>query len=276
MQRSAIRAPISTIIIMLVCAYFARSALQIELSEREFETGYAQDLSLLVVPPILGVLMFPILRSHRKSLMKMLSPQRLNLRIILAAIAIGLLARIFHWGKIVFTVSTGYVSNSDPAAVVGPAFSWNCPPSHIFLLGLLVWIVITPVIEEVIHRGLIQTPLMRRGRWTAILISAAIFAVFHKPESMPFVFLFGMVFGIQFANCRSLWATIITHATYDGLIQFDSRCLNGAWNPPIENTPILESAILSFAVLALSATAIIVLLKRAGAVNAPRHSHQLK
>jgi membrane protease YdiL (CAAX protease family) len=273
MQQSAIRAPIFAIIIMLVCAYVARAALEIELAKRGFESSYAADLSLLVVPLVLGVLMFPILRSNWQALMQLLSPQGINLRMILVAIAIGLLARTISWSKLVFSASTGLVSSSDPAAIVGPLFSWNCPPMQVFLLGLVVWIVITPVIEEVVHRGLIQSSLMHRGRWTAILVSALIFAAFHPPDSIPFVFLFGIVFAVQFANSQTLWTAIITHATYDGLIQFDWRCLRGTWNPRIEDTPMIETAAISAATLLLSGAAIVWLLKKTGAHNAPRPTH---
>ena len=273
MQQSAIRAPIFAIIIMLVCAYAARAALEIKLGERGIETSYAADLSLLVVPLILGVLMFPILRSNWQPLMRLVSPQGINLRMVIIAFAIGLLARIISWSELVFTVSTGLVSNSDPATIVGPVFSWNCPPLQVFLLGLVVWIVITPMIEEVVHRGLIQSSLMHRGRWTAILVSALIFAAFHPPYSIPFVFLFGIVFGVQFANSQTLWTAIITHATYDGLIQFDWRCLRGTWNPRIEDTPMILTAAISAATLLLSGAAIIWLLKKTGARSTPQSSH---
>lgn len=273
MQQSAIRAPVISIIIMLACAYVARAALEIELAKRGFETSYAADLSLLVVPLILGVLMFPILWSNWQPLMRLVSPQGINLRMVIIAFAIGLLARIISWSELVFTVSTGLVSNSDPAAIVGPVFSWNCPPLQVFLLGLAVWIVITPVIEEVVHRGLIQSSLMPRGRWTAILVSALIFAAFHPPYSIPFVFLFGIVFAVQFANSQTLWTTIISHTTYDGLIQFDWRCLRGTWNPRIEDTPMIEAVVLSSAALLLSTAAVVILLKKTEARNAPRSSH---
>ena len=273
MQQSAIRAPIFAIIIMLVCAYVARAALEIEFAKRGFETSYAADLSVLVVPLILGVLMFPILRSNWQALMQLLSPRGISLRMVIIAFAIGLLARIISWSELVFAGSTGLVSNSDPAAIVGPVFSWNCPPLQVFLLGLVVWIVITPVIEEVVHRGLIQSSLMPRGRWIAILVSALIFAAFHPPDSIPFVFLFGIVFAVQFANSQTLWTTIISHATYDGLIQFDWRCLRGTWNPSIEDTPMIGTAAISAATLLLSAAAIVWLLKKTGARSSPQSSH---
>ena len=41
------------------------------------------------------------------------------------------------------------------------------------------------------------------------------------------VFLMGVVLGTQFWNTRTLWTTIVTHATYNGLVQFDWRCLTG-------------------------------------------------
>ena len=192
------------------------------------------------------------------------------MRLVLTAIAIGVLARVAYWCQLLGSIAFGLLTNSDPAAIPGPLVSFGCPPAHVFLLGLLVWTGLVPVIEEVINRGLIQSTLMDRGHWFAIIVSALLFAAFHTPASMPFVFIFGIVFAMQFANTRTLLTTIITHATYDGLIQFDWRCVQGNWNPPIGDTPMLGLGVTYLLGLIVSCAAIAWLLTRAGVRETPR------
>jgi hypothetical protein len=75
--------------------------------------------------------------------------------------------------------------------------------------------------EETVNRGLLQSAFAHKGPLTAILISAVFFTALHPPSSYWFVFLMGLVIGTQFWLTGSLWTTIITHATYNGLAQLD-------------------------------------------------------
>jgi len=113
---------------------------------------------------------------------------------------------------------------------------------------------------------------MKRGRVFAIIVSAVIFAIFHPPATIPLAFVFGIVLGVQFLNTKTLWAVIITHATYDLLIVLDWRCLHTVWNPPVTALPMVGLAVASLSSFAIASAAIIFLLKQTGSGthNAPR------
>jgi len=226
----SVRRSLAAVLIFQVLALFIRSYVQLALQRRGLDPYFARDLSYLVVPPILIVFMLPIIRANMNLLRHTLDPTRINLQIVLAAIAIGVIARLVWWLQLFARTLFEQIRNSAGDDIAAPVFSFSCPPPAAMLVALLVFGCLIPFIEEAINRGLIQSWLMPRGRWTAILVSAMIFALFHAPASIPLAFVAGIVFGIQFAMTKTLWSTIITHATYDVLIIFDWRCLNGVWN----------------------------------------------
>lgn len=259
--RQAIHAPIVAILIMQTAALFARSFLRIELQERGYDPQFAGDLSYLIVPLILAVLMYPILTQHKAFLLDLFRLQRPGLRLVLAAIGVGTLMRIAWWCQLIVRISFGITSNSDPTAVAGPIFTFGCPPEYVLLLGLLVMAVLIPVIEEIVHRGLIQSSLVHRGQAQAIILSALIFSVFHPLASIPWTFIAGIILGIQFWNSGTLWISMITHATYNGLAQIDWRCSNGTWSPPASDLPLAGLGIASLIGLALSFVGIGLLIR---------------
>jgi len=270
MQQSSVRAPLIAVIIFNICALLVRAYLQIELGERGYHVNFAKDLSYLIVPPILALLLWPVVRRNRHALLRCFDIHRLTMRLVLNAVGIGLLARAAFWCALVFSVATGIATNANPAAIEGPVFRFGCPPAHEFALALLVWILLIPISEEVVHRGLIQSSLMPRGRHTAIILSALIFMAFHRPAAMPVALLLGIVMAIQFVESGTLWAPIITHAAYDGLTQLDWRCLQGVWNPLPADTPLMAPAIGSLCGLVATIGGIAWLLAKTGARRAPR------
>lgn len=270
MQQAAIRAPVFAVLIFMLCALFLRSYLNINLGHRGLNAEFARDLSYLIVPPTLALLLWPIIRANKAALLDLFDPRALGVRIVLQAIAIGLLARLAYWCQLVFIVATGLTSSGDPNAVAGPQFTFSCPSPLPLLVGLLVWLLLVPIVEEVVHRGLIQSSLLRHGRRTAILVSALLFTAFHKPEAMPVALIMGIVFAIQFDRSRVLWPCLLTHATYDGLILFDWRCLRGQWNPPADSLPLVQPAAWSLIGLLAASAAIVLLLAKTGARDAPR------
>ncbi len=271
-RKKTARFLIIAIMIFQTFALFTQIVLQKRLQEGGLDLTFARNLSYLIVPPMLAALMVTILRTNKELLIRILSKRALSVRIILTAIAIGVLARIAWWSQIFFRFSVGLIQNPDPAAIEGPIFTFACPPPVPMLLALLVWGCLVPVTEEVINRGLIQSWLMHRGRVYAIGVSAFIFAIFHPLAAIPLALVFGIVLGVQFANTRTLWAVIITHATYDLLIQFDWYCLRVIWNPPATELPMTGLAVASLGSLIVTIASIVYLLGRteSGARYAPR------
>ena len=222
----------------------------------------AADLSYLVVPPILFVLLFPLWKTEKQFLADQFEIRDLTLRLIGRAIAIGLLIRILWWSQVVAGGSFGFYSSTDPNAIVGPIFSFQCAAPENILLGFIIMAMIVPFIEEIINRGFFQTALYRRGPVFAIVVSSMIFALFHRVDTWPTVFLIGLVFGTQYRTTRSLWSSMVTHATINGLIQIDWRCLSGQWNPRPEELPLLVPGVSAVLVFASSLPMLLFLLHK--------------
>lgn len=276
-QPPGLRIPVRTviaIILVLVFALFVRSYIQLELRALDFETGYARDLSYLLVLPILVLLLLPLIRDHKAFCLRILDRHRLTVRLVFSAVALGVVMRIMWWSQLIARVSLGLARNNDPTAVIGPEFSFDCPRPQVLGLGLLVMALLVPVVEEFLNRGVLQSAFVHKGKPTAILVSATIFTVLHTPASYAFVFVMGVVLGLQFWNTQTLWTSMITHGVYNGLIQFDWRCLRGAWNPTAEQLPVLIPGFVALSVL-IAATACALWLLRcnnAGASPTPRRS----
>ena len=257
-----IRAPILGILIIQLAALIARAFFEVKLKANGNDETFSADFSYLVVPPILAFLLFPILRDHKIFLRSWFRCEQLTLKLVLSAIGIGLFLRIAWWCQLVFRISTGITTNSNPNAIVGPTVTLECPTLMTLLLGFLVMAVLVPVIEEVICRGLIQSTLANQGKVIAIVVSAVIFAAYHPPANYFLTLLIGLVLGVQFWNSRTLWFSIITHATYNSLVQLDWRCTTGYWNPNASDLPQVEVATFSAIGLTLSVIAAAFLIKQ--------------
>ena len=86
-----------------------------------------------------------------------------------------------------------------------------------------VAVLVGPLLEEVVFRGLLQTLLIdtlgRRFRWTAVLIAAAVFALIHAgPVSWhgwPGLFVLGVVLGWLYERTGSLLPCYLAHALFN-------------------------------------------------------------
>jgi len=233
-----LRAPIVAIMIIQVAALFARAFLETRLIESGEAKPFAQDLSYLVVPPILIILMYPILRQHGRFLRSLLHRQDLTIRLIVMSILLGITLRMTYWGGIISFVSFGVLRSSDPNAVVGPAISFGCPDPNVLALSFFVVSFLIPVVEESINRGLILQSLVHRGKFLAIVLSSVLFAIMHDPQAILLAFVIGLFLAVQMINHKTLWAPLITHATYNGVAVLDWECVRGQWNP-LETTPAM-------------------------------------
>lgn len=82
------------------------------------------------------------------------------------------------------------------------------------LLSLITsLIIISPVFEELIYRGIVLDSLLKKNkRWTAILISSFIYAFIHlNPHQFFSVFLLGLFIGWTYSHTRNILACILIH-----------------------------------------------------------------
>jgi membrane protease YdiL (CAAX protease family) len=86
--------------------------------------------------------------------------------------------------------------------------------------AILKVVVIAPIVEELIFRGVIMHGLMRNySRITAVLVSALLFALFHlNPWQFPATFILGLVLGILMVRTRNIILCILGHAINNGLV----------------------------------------------------------
>jgi membrane protease YdiL (CAAX protease family) len=258
------------VVLTLTFALFVQAALAQALAAQGYERLDAYYLAYLAVPPLLLLLLAPVLIRHRDFVMRLFSRHAVTQRTVIAAAALGVTMRLLWWSQLIAGISFG-VTVDEQATIAGPIIGWACPPFGSLLLGLLVMTMLVPLVEETLHRGLIQSAFVHKGPVLAVLVSASVFTAFHPPSSYAFVFLLGLVLGVQFWLSGSLWATTITHATYNGLVQLDWRCLRGQWNPPPESLPQVLPGLLALAALLLATLASLALLRchKAGAHCAP-------
>ena len=233
-----------------VAALFARAYLETRLIAGGEPKPFAHDLSYLIVPPILMILMLPILRQHGAFLLTLLRRQDLTMRLVVWSVILGITLRLTYWGGLVSLVSFGVLHNSDPAAVVGPVISFACPEPGVLALSFLVVSFLTPIVEEVLNRGLILQTLLHHRKLYAVVLSSTLFAIVHHPQAIFVSFLIGLFLAGQVIKSKTLWAGLVTHATYNAVSVLDWECISTQWNP-IATTPSMMATGLIAAALAV-------------------------
>lgn len=267
-----VRASAAVIMLFTVCAYFARSWLQIYLTDSGYASSIAADLSFFVVLPITGVLMWPIMRENVAAMRHWFRRPPSWLSLIAYSVLLGVILRVIRWSGRTAGLAFGWLYNGDYPTVAVAQFWFSCPPLLTLALAILVRAVLTPILEEFIHRGFIFHALLPRGNAIAIVISAILFGVTHNPQTIVTAFLIGLVLAVMTLNLGTLWGPIIVHATYNLASILDWDCLHPYWNP-VATTPRLVAiglvALLTM-LIGIASVMWIVSTKKAGTQITPR------
>lgn len=91
--------------------------------------------------------------------------------------------------------------------------------------GSTLWIellgsaIVTPVLEELLHRGVVFGRLRRRmDMWPAVIVSALVFAVLHfNIVQFIYAFILGIVFALFVEKTGKLYPAIIAHIVANGI-----------------------------------------------------------
>ncbi len=253
---------VGAVLIALTAALIFRALLQTKLIDRGMPSQFATDLAYLIVPLILAVLLLPLWNSHKEFLLQQFSRKTLTRSVVLQAIVIGVLLHLTWWCQIIAGTAFGYYQSDDPTVALGPEISFQCASSGAIASGIIVMVFLVPLIEEVVHRAIVVNALRRHGMVLAIGISSLAFMMFHSYATWIFALLGGVVFGIQYWCARSLWPSLISHATANALVQLDQRCLSVQWNPPVESLPLLNTGAVTTGLLLFCLFSITVMLQR--------------
>ncbi|MCL5986092.1 MAG: CPBP family intramembrane metalloprotease [Actinobacteria bacterium] len=116
----------------------------------------------------------------------------------------------FIYGIVVFLLSKYIGFDIPDSKILGLLLKGDI---SIYVLIPIV-VVIAPIIEESFFRGFIYAGLIKRvPRWAGIIISAALFAVFHlEPYQIAPLLFIGFVLTFVYDRTKSLVAPIIIHS----------------------------------------------------------------
>lgn len=129
--------------------------------------------------------------------------------------------------------------------------------------AILKVVIMAPVIEELIFRGVIMHGLMRNySKFTAVFVSALMFALWHlNPWQFPATFILGLVLGILMLRTRNIYLCILGHAINNGLVLVSIQY----WGE-LQKTSFFQSSksnqLIISALIATSALIFIFLLSR--------------
>ena len=95
------------------------------------------------------------------------------------------------------------------------------PQLSLRILIAVVAVVVIPILEEMLFRGLFQTTLcsflrIRQTAWTAIIASSFLFTVMHSESAhWPALFILGVVLGYSYEKSGSLFRPIFLHSFFN-------------------------------------------------------------
>ena len=93
------------------------------------------------------------------------------------------------------------------------------PGSMGSLMLVILVVLVAPLVEEIVFRGIVLASLRERwGDRAAILVSSLVFAALHLNlfSFLP-IFAVALVLGSLFVRSRSLWVNIACHSAFNGI-----------------------------------------------------------
>jgi len=245
---AAIRLSILVIMLFQLCGLFVRSYLQIHWTDGGMPAADAENLSALVGFTLLAALMAPALWPHRRYIGSLFARPESWPKLVLTSTVIGVLLVVVSWGFINAPLFVGLKPLAAAGYGVRPLVWLACAPIASIVLGFVVMGLMTPVVEEIINRGVILPKLLQGGRWRAILLSALLFTVLHKQAALAFAFCAGVVFAWQAMTFKTLWAPLISHVVTNSIVVLDETCLQMRWWPEQLTPALIAFGVSTFAV----------------------------
>lgn len=103
---------------------------------------------------------------------------------------------------------------------IHPILEFTPGASPFWLAAVLVsTVVLAPLSEELLYRGLLQSMIRQHTRspWPAILVTSGVFAASHSPQyqDMPALFVLALALGYNYERTGRLVAPILLHALFN-------------------------------------------------------------
>ena len=88
---------------------------------------------------------------------------------------------------------------------------------------LISAVIVAPILEELIYRGLVQTALLEldanKHRWCVVLIASSWFTLIHQGavtwQAMPALFVLSIFLGWLYERTKSLGPSIVLHMGFN-------------------------------------------------------------
>ncbi len=190
------------------------------------EPGYGPSVVALVATLVLQLVLFtaallPLLLARRLD-RRLLGParRRWSTRAVAVGVAVGIIAAVASYAVnaalVILLGAREPVQQRllDDAVAGGPTL----------LLVAAIAVVVAPVTEEIVFRGVLFRSLRDRfGTWLGVFASAAIFSLVHvevlvsQPAALAGLFAIGVVLAGAYARTGNLVVAIIGHATFNAV-----------------------------------------------------------
>lgn len=117
--------------------------------------------------------------------------------------------------SIIETLFEGEVPGQEIVIAAAETVGWST--QALVVIGL---VIIGPIAEEVVFRGMLLPSLLGRGRRWAVMVSSALFAALHLMDpsaafSVPFLFVLALVLGYERLRTGRLGRPVAIHAGFN-------------------------------------------------------------
>ena len=99
------------------------------------------------------------------------------------------------------------------------------------IIQILYIIIVGPLIEEIIFRGIVFNRLRRYGMrlWVAIGVQAVFFGVYHLNFYQGIIgVILGVILAVIYNKTKTLWAPIVVHMSYNATVLIIALFLQGS------------------------------------------------
>lgn len=222
---------IPLVMLFQASALIIRSFVDVNMVEAGIDAPAARHLSALIGFAVLFIFMWPLMNKAWPAIRQLFRRPETWSRMVLASVMLGFVLWLSQMLVLVAIAPLQWIGDGPYKWPTAPIFEVACSNPANLLLALPVMSMLTPLVEEIINRGLFLGTLLPRGRLIAIMGSALLFTVFHVPGGMASAFIFGIFAAIQMLHYRTLWAVVITHGTGNLFVEIHRNCVDGYWLP---------------------------------------------
>ena len=205
-------------IVYPVCMYYAAVTIGITVAQFLFGTGNEHYMlckiigSLLAIPVVYAEYRHDLMLEGRYGAKPQFTMGKAGNLLLVIGITLCVSVALNNLISMSPLIEMSEEFKNASNALYGSSIGWE-------LLGSAL---ITPVLEELLHRGVVYGRLRRMmGLWSAVILSSLIFAILHfNMIQFIYTFLIGIIFAIFVEKTGHLYPAIIAHMVANALAVF--------------------------------------------------------